>query len=60
MLYTNWDHIHAMNLEEFAKWFANLDSICGYCSHYGDEDCGAKYCEESFNNFLNREYEGGF
>lgn len=54
---TNFDHIHRMNQEEFVKWVVNLDSVCECCSHCGDEGCGARYCEEGFNNFLSKEYE---
>lgn len=57
---TNFDRIHKMSQEEFVKWFVNLDSICEYCSHCGDEHCGARYCEKELNEFLSQEYKGGF
>lgn len=56
---TNFDYIHRMTQEEFVKWLANLDSICECCSYCVDEYCAgeASYCEEGFNEFLNKEYK---
>lgn len=56
---TNFDYIHRMTQEEFAKWLANLDSICECCSYCVDEYCAgeASHCEEGLNEFLNKEYK---